>query len=119
MQRVAKNAEQVAHYITNDVKRVMGKGVIYTKTEFYKVLNTLCKSYKYPVHEVAVSLANLKVIKEHSRSTGYRYSLMPEGGITVLEELEQRRLERYEETAWLAKFKTLKTSFKLGTSIFS
>ena len=108
MQRIAKNPEQVAEFITDDVHRVLDKDTIYSKKEYYNLLKPLCKPYKHSVYLVTMSLATLNVIKEHQRNEGWKYSLMPKGGMDAKEELEQSRLEMYEETAWLAKFKTSK-----------
>jgi hypothetical protein len=105
MQRIAKNPEQVARYITEDVQRVLVKDTLYTKKDFYKLLTPLSTPYKHSVYLVAICLITLKVIKQHQRDNGLRYSLMPDEVMDLEEERTQRQLEQYEETAWIARFK--------------
>jgi hypothetical protein len=78
MQRIAKNPEQVAKFIRDDLQRVLSKDVMYAKKEFYSLLTPLSKPYKRSVYLVAMSLITLKIVKQHPRDYGWRYSLMPE-----------------------------------------
>jgi membrane protein YdbS with pleckstrin-like domain len=105
MQRIAKNPEQVARFITEDVQRVLAKDILYTKKEFYNLLTPLSAPYKHSVYLVAMWLITLKVIKQHQREYGWRYSLMPDGVLDFAEERKQLLLEQYEETAWIVRFK--------------
>ena len=108
MRRKPKNIEQFVEFNTKNIREVLESDRIYTKTEFYILIRPFCKCHKYPVHLVAETLIKLMIIQEHPRRNESKYSLMPEKGFDSKQILEQKILETYEETAWLAKFKNQK-----------
>lgn len=104
MKRIARTKEQAEQLLIENAKKVLNADTLYSKTQLCKLLHHLSTHKIHPVHEVVDLLIKLKIIMEHPKNTGMKYSLILEGErMTELRELELRRLEKFKETAWLTR----------------